>query len=212
MRIMFGLILGFTVTLALCITCPTSEAAEELCAQAHTKWSNYSSELRDALEQFRQIKDESMGPEITESLSQKTKTVPMARIVQSALKRRSDRLAEAGARCKELANREKFAFDDLRRCVSGRSPRKGNTFLAALSAISKEREVLLKQFQELMLDEAYVQYKGEREYPTDAYAGRGQYQEPRMTYQRQWGPDPRTYPRWSDNYRNPQLPYGYYYR
>lgn len=212
MRIMFGLFLGITVILVLCLGCPNSEASEEPCAAAHEKWSNSSGKLRDALQQYKQIKDESVAPEIEESLSQGRKLVPMARIVQSALKRRSDRLAEVGARCRQLADHERFAFDELRRCVSGRSQRRGNTVLVALSAISKDRESLLKQFQELMLDEAYVQYKGEREYPTDAYSGYGQNQAPRMSYQRQWVPDPRTYPRWSDNYRNPQTPYGYYYR
>jgi hypothetical protein len=136
----------------------------------------------------------------------------MARSVQSALKRRSDRLAEAEARCRELAGNERFAFDDLKRCVSGPSQRRVNNPVAALAGVSRDRERLLKQMQEVMLDEAYVQYKGEREYSGAGYSDYGQSQASRMSYQRQSGPDYRTDRRWPDNYPNSQTPYGYYSR
>jgi len=212
MRFTLVLLLGFTVSLALCIGSPLSKASEEPCSVEHEKWSGSSGELKDALEQLRQIKDESMSPEITESLSKGSKSLSIARIVQSALQRRSERLAEARGRCREFADKEKYAFDNLKRCLSGPSLRRNNAAVAALSSISRDRERLLKQMQDLMLDEAYVQYKGEREYPSGAYSDYSQDQAPRMTYQRQWGPDPRMDPRSPGAYRNPQIPYGYYSR
>jgi len=212
MRFTFVLFLGFTVSLALCIGSPISRASEEPCAVEHEKWSGSLGELKDALEQLRQVKDESMGPEITESLSKGSKSLSMARIVQSALQRRSEKLAEARGRCRESADKERYGFDNLKRCLSGPSQRRNNAAVAALSGISRDRERLLKQMQELMLDEAYVQYRGEREYSSGPYSDYSQDQAPRMTYQRQWGPDPRMDRRWPDNYPNPQIPYGYYSR
>jgi hypothetical protein len=209
---MVSLFLSITVTLALCAGLPTLGAAEEPCAVEHEKWSSASRDLNSALEEYRQIKDESVGPEISESLSKSSRSTPMARIVQSALKRRGAKLAEAGAKCRELADYERFAFDDLKRCASGPSQRRNQTVVTALSTIAKDRDRLLKHFQELMLDEAYVQYKGERDYPVGASSDYGQYQTPRMSYQRQWGPDPRGDRRWFEGYQNPQLPYGYYSR
>lgn len=213
MRFTFAFFLSLTIGLVLYMASPNAAAAEQPCAVENEKWSNSSNDLRDALDQYRQIKEESLGPEITELLSTRNKSRrSMARAVQSALSSRGDKLAEAGARCRELAYNERFAFDDLKRCVSGPSQRKNNNPVAALATVSRDRERLLKQMQDVMLDEAYVQYRGEREYSGGGYSDYGQNQASRTSYQRQAGPDYRMDRRWPDNYPNSQNPYGYYSR
>ena len=111
-----------------------------------------------------------------------------------------------------LVDDERFAFDALRRCVSVPQNRRNSTLATALATISRDRERMLKQMQDLMLDEAYVQYKGERDNSGRAYSDYGQDQSPRVSYQQQWGPDPRIDRRRPNSYPNPQDPYGYYSR
>ncbi|MBI4962314.1 MAG: hypothetical protein HY913_03480 [Desulfomonile tiedjei] len=210
MKFRFILFLVIALGMAWCIAPPKAEALEEPCETEHERWSVSSANLRAALEQYGQIKEQSMASEITESLGRQN-TGSMARIVQSALKQRSEILAAAEAKCLKLANDEKYAFEALRRCVSTPQQRRNSSLAATLATISRDRERLLKHLQDLLLDEAYVQYKGERENSARANSDYGQDQAPRMTYQ-QWGPNSGTDRRWSGGYPNAQNPYGYYSR
>ena len=206
-------LLTLALGLALSAAPVCASASDEACGVQHERWLNLSTGLQDALDHYRQIKQESVGPEITESLSGASQSLSMARIVQSVLIERKEKLAEAGAKCRELADNEKFAFDDLRRCLSAPAQKRNNPLFAAVATISRDRERLLKEMRELLLDEAYVQYRGERDSSGTGYSDYRSDQVPRTSDQRQWGPNSRPDRRWSENYGNPQTPYGgYYYR
>jgi len=213
MRLSLIPLLTFALGLALYAAPICASASDEACGVQHERCLNLSTGLKDALDHYRQIKEESVEPEIMESLSGANQSLSMARIVQSALRERNEKLAEAGAKCRELVDNEKFAFDDLRRCLSAPAQKKNNSIFAAVATISRDRERLLKEMRELLLDEAYVQYRGERDSSGTGYSDYRSDQVPRTSDQRQWGPDARPDRRWSENYGNPQTPYGgYYYR
>lgn len=213
MRLSLILLITLVLGLALYAAPTCASTSDEVCGARHERWVNLSTSLKDALDHYMQIKEESVGPEIIESLSGGNQSLSMARIVQSILGERRERLAAAEAKCRELGDNEKFAFDDLKRCVSAPAQKRNNTISAAVAAISRDRERLLKEMRELLLDEAYVQYRGEREPSGMGYSDYRSDQVPRMSGQQQWSPDSRSDRRWSENYGSPQTPYGgYYYR
>ncbi len=150
------------LTLLLTGTPLLSETVSGWCDGEQTKWSNAYESLRAGMESYRKVKYESIAPQITQEIATRGSRKPISRIVRAALKDRRERMAEAGERCRDLADQEQSCFKDLQRCATIGSRRRGNSSTANFKSISRERNRLIAELKDLLLDEAYIQYKNHR--------------------------------------------------
>ncbi len=72
---------------------------------------------------------------------------------------RETRLAELGRRCLELADSERSSFDEWRRCATGGVQSVTAWSAATFKSIFRERDRLMAELRDLLLDEAYIQYE-----------------------------------------------------
>lgn len=146
------------VLVIMCAFTPGNVFAQSLCETEQTRWSDAFASLQKDMNEHRSAKQESITPKIQELLSGAAK-MEMAGAIQFVLKDRKNRLSELEEACRRSAETEKSAYDQWRRC-SG-SGKKGGSAASGPGAVAREREKLLAELQELLLDEAYVQYKND---------------------------------------------------
>jgi hypothetical protein len=157
--------LALFLSLGLCLVTGTpllSDTTSGPCATDHARWSNAYESLQASMENYRQVKYESVSPRIAREMETQGRGASTARIVQVVLKDRGDRLAELGQKCLELADLERSSFEELRRCAAMGAQRRDNSSAAVIKGLSRERERLMAELQDLLLDEAYIQYKNHR--------------------------------------------------
>lgn len=130
------------------------------CETERIQWGDAFDSLRKAMDDYRSIKNESIAPRIGEVVAKGPKG-SMAAAIQAALKNRGDRMAESGRGCQAAVSKERTAYDIWRRCSGAGQQRKNIPSQSGLGAVSRERDRLLADLQDLLLDEAYVQYKGQ---------------------------------------------------
>ncbi len=166
----------FALPLALLIggTPVDSRSQEATCEVEIAKWGAACKALEEAIDSYRGVKEDSIAPSIERKRTQRGKGAPVARIVQEALTERSQRLAEAESKCLGVADAERTAFEEWRDCASGGRTRRGAPSRGGgVVAGSKERERLLAKLRDLLLDEAYAQYKNHREPSPSGYSQYG---------------------------------------
>lgn len=171
----------FAVTLALLVggTLVDSRAQEASCEAENTRWDAMFKALEEALDAYRAVKEESIAPFIEQKRAERGKAPSLARIVQEALEERSQRLAEAENKCLAAADAERMAFEEWRHCASGPRTRRAAASRGPVAPAVKDRERLLAKLRDLLLDEAYAQYKNYRDPEPSAYSQYGP-----------WGPPP----------------------
>lgn len=158
-----GLVLFLSLGLCLVTGTPLlSDTTSGPCATEHTRWSNAHESLQTGMENYRQTKYESVTPRIARDMETQGRGASMARIVQVVLKERGERLAELGQKCLELVDLERSAFEDWRRCATVGAQRRDNSSAVVFKNIFRERNLLMAELQDLLLDEAYIQYKNHR--------------------------------------------------
>jgi hypothetical protein len=135
------------------------------------------------MDSLRRVKQESLKNDILDAVSREGRRVSTARIVQSFLEKRTLMIAQESEKCRSLADQERFAFDDLKRCAATGSQRRNYT-AQSVAPLAKDREKILAELRGLLLDEAYVQYKGERD-PMPASAGSDTWPQSRMSFEGQ---------------------------
>jgi hypothetical protein len=158
-------ILALPVSIGLCLLMGTPLLSEPLsgpCAAEQATWANAYQSLQIGMDAYRQTKNESISPRIARAMDTHDKGVSIARVVEVILRERRARLAELGRQCLELADAEESSFAEWRRCASGGAQRRDNSAVAAFKGVSRERTRLMAELQDLLLDEAYVQYKNHR--------------------------------------------------
>ena len=129
------------------------------CERERIQWSDAVDSLKKAMDDYSSVKNESVTPKINEIMAIGTRN-SMAASIQLALRERANRMAEIGSLCQEAAAKERTAYDIWRRC--GASLQRRNPSPQPLPAtVSRERDKLVAQLQDLLMDEAYVQYKGQ---------------------------------------------------
>ena len=153
--------------------------AQGQCEREKSLWTEKFEALARAAEDYRCIKNESVAPKINELMASGTR-INMAATIRSALNDRSDRLAEAGSRCQDALARERTAYETWRRCGGSDRRQKNAPHQNPSSADSRERDRFMADLQDLLLDEAYVQYKGQAPVPT---GGAGREPDQREAYQ-----------------------------
>jgi len=159
------------LTLGLCLLSGTPLLAETdsgPCATERAQWSKAYESLQVGMENYHQVKNESVGPRIANEMAAHERRASIARIVQAVLEERGDRLAELGQRCHELADLERSSFDAWRRCASVGFQRRDSASAVTFKSIFRERDRLMAELHDLLLDEAYIQYKNHRAPATPA--------------------------------------------
>jgi hypothetical protein len=153
------------------------------CANEYSRWSTSVSTLRESMDSLRQVKQQSLRSDILDAVSRAGSGVTTARIVQSLLDKRNRLVAQGTETCRRLADEERFAFDDLKRCAASGSQRRGYT-AQAIAPFAREREKVMAELRDVLLDEAYVQYKGERDV-APASAGSDPWPQSRVSFEGQ---------------------------
>lgn len=148
------------------------------CDAQRSRWMETHEFLKETMGACQRIKEAPLGSRIQRELTSR-QADSIAYGVQAVLKERSAALSAAMQRCREAAGMEAHAFEDWRRCARTVRPRKGEPPVASPDSVAGTRKQVLSALQDLLLDEAYVQYKNFRQPEPPAYS---LYQQPG------WGP------------------------
>jgi hypothetical protein len=149
---------------------PVWSVADDGCDAWRTRWINAFQRLRDGMDSAHQLKEGSLASRIQQEMGDRENAVSVARSVQAALKERSDALNRGRDQCRNLAMEEHQAFERWRACAVGGNMRRGAAQASGLDAAAIERKKLLASLQDLLLDEAYVQYKNYQPPTPPAYS------------------------------------------
>lgn len=188
----FGAFLGLFLSLSLCLNAGAQATQSgQPCAHEHAQWTDSYEVLEKAVSELRDAKHESVGPRITQALAGDTKG-SVAQRIQVILKERERRIAEASRKAVDAAGQERSAFDQLRRCGASDSPRRSGASTAAVNEASRSRNAIVADLQELLMEEAYVQYKRESPVPASTYSGYGPDRQSAQYHTPQYNPGGRT--------------------
>ncbi len=183
------LTLGFAVWLSVVASTPT----EAGCEAESTGWTQACEALKQALESYGRIKGESITPRIEAKLEKTEPGGSTARSVQEVLKERTRSLDDAKTKCLELARSERSIYDEWRRCAGDGGGHRRNPDPHGPNSVARQRSELLASMQDILLDEAYVQYKNYRDAsPASSSFDQSQYMGGQNSSrpQRQTGPYP----------------------
>jgi hypothetical protein len=136
--------------------------ADASCNVEAAGWTQTYEALARGIESCRYLKQESITPSIEQELEKEPRR-PVAKSVQEVLKERSRSLEQAKTMCLELAERERSAYSEWRRCAGAGAGRRGRHDLQGPDGVARQRNELLASLQDVLLDEAYVQYKNYRD-------------------------------------------------
>lgn len=185
------------------------------CGPVRADWQQVHQRLRAGVEEYRQIKGESITPMIETEIAEKGRSRSTAAMVRTALDDRKLRMAEARKKIEELLVEEKHRFDQLRRCVSrsGRRSSRGSRS----NSDERARESVVAGLSDLLTDEAYEQYKRERPRSVSRSYSYGPEPSPWERYQGQQAPGWRTqyyggFGRARQRYPMERYPYQGYFR
>lgn len=165
----------FTGFLLLLVHCPSLFADDDAapCRSARENWSKAFNLLKERTDALRDAKEHGVTQAIEEKLSGQKQSGPIARAVRSVLDQRRKSMDEARFGCGEVAEMERIAFEDWRRCSVGRQGPRGSSSPERPEAVLQERNKLLSLLSELMLDEAYAQYRTSHPVHTRENSGHG---------------------------------------
>jgi hypothetical protein len=152
------------IALICTISCISVSAltADASCNVEAAGWTQAYEALARGIESCRSLKQESITPRIEQELEKEPRR-PLAQSVQEVLKERSRSLEQAKTMCLELAERERSAYSEWRRCAGAGAGRRGRHDLQGPDGVARQRNELLASLQDVLLDEAYVQYKNYRD-------------------------------------------------
>ncbi|MGO9116996.1 MAG: hypothetical protein ACLQPD_05230 [Desulfomonilaceae bacterium] len=142
--------------------------ADASCNVEAAGWTQTYEALARGIESCRYLKQESITARIEQELEKEPRR-PMAQSVQEVLKERSSSLEQAKTMCLELAERERSAYAEWRRCAGAGAGRRGRHDLQGPDGVARQRNELLASLQDVLLDEAYAQYKNYRDPSRGSY-------------------------------------------
>ncbi len=150
--------------LLLLVHCPGLLADDDAasCQSAQENWSKAFTLLKERTDALRDAKEQGVTQRIEEKLSGGNRGESIARAVRSVLEQHRKNMAEARLGCGEVAEMERIAFEQWRRCSVGRRGPRGSSSSEKPEAVLQERNRLLTLLSELMLDEAFAQYRKSR--------------------------------------------------
>jgi hypothetical protein len=135
-----------------------AKAQQGACDPLREQWVASFTLLQRGAEEYRRIKEESVGPSISKHLQSRSET-NIARAVRAVLAERKRRMAEAETRLRSLAEEERVAFRRWNDCNPGGRWAKAGSPSQTPRSVTNERRQLRAAIDDLLLDEAYLQYK-----------------------------------------------------
>ena len=166
--------------LAIAVSPLYCQDSRDACAVLREQWGSEFQTLKDRMEGLRRLKSSPLEPAIQRELASPKNGGSMAISVRAALKERTALTDVAGQECRDAADREKAAFERLRTCSPAGRQRRSNAQDSVQDTDLGERKLLLSALQELLMDDAYRQYKNYHAPTPPAYSDYGP----------QWGPGP----------------------
>jgi hypothetical protein len=137
-----------------------------VCASKFSDWMTSYENLKTTIDSLTEVKRNSVEPLIKQALESKKPGITISQVVQYIVSTRNQTLSKMTSQCLRLAEVEKYAFEQLKRCRGAESKKED----PSLSNLFRERLSKLSELQELILDEAYVQYRRESPNPPAAYS------------------------------------------
>jgi hypothetical protein len=159
-----------TIGLVVWLSLVGSARIEAGCEPEAAGWTQAYGALEQAMESYRRLKEESVTPRIEEELKKTGQDRSIARSVEEVLKERTRLLGDAKTKCLDLAQSERSTYDEWRRCSGSGVGRRRNTDPNGPNRVARRRSELLASMQDLLLDEAYVQYKNYRDPSPASYS------------------------------------------
>jgi hypothetical protein len=142
-------------------TTPSLSAdVEGPCGTKRADWRQAYELLKAGAEGYRKIKSESITPLIEKEIAEKGTSKSTAAMVRSVLDNRTFRMTESREKLDKLLVEEKRRFDQLRRCVS--HSRRRSRRRSRNDSEERARARVVSRLSDLLLDEAYEQYKNDR--------------------------------------------------
>ncbi|MFH0824525.1 MAG: hypothetical protein V2B18_17360 [Pseudomonadota bacterium] len=158
---------AFLAVLAFSSYCGATGLSTGECPEASSEWDRAYGSLEQAVEELRRAKQRPITEEINRRISEASGKVPIAKLVESVLQERRQGMMNAEDKVRRLMEREKEVFTGWRRCEGPTGPRARQSDRIRRAAEARER--LTAQLPDLMLDEAFVQYKNYSDpVPSDA--------------------------------------------
>lgn len=143
-----------------------AQGQQSACEQPYSDWSKAFEKLLSVMDQLSTVKSESIEHKIRIALESGAKAT-IAQVIQQVTRERNRAIADLSSQCYELSDRERYAFDQFKKCRAAETRNKEDQYMAGLN---KNRYQTWTQLQELLLDEAYVQYKKESPNPPSMYS------------------------------------------
>jgi hypothetical protein len=150
------------------------------CAELQEQWGAALQTLKERMEELRRFKSAPLEPAIQREQANQGNALSIAGSVRAALEERAALTDAATRQCRDAADQERIAFEELRTCLPSGRQRRSNTNASWQNGDLDERKLVLAALQELLLDEAYLQYKNYRAPSPPTYSDYGP----------QWGPGP----------------------
>lgn len=176
------------------------------CRSMQENWSKAFMLLKERTEALREAKAQAIGQRIEERISQREPGASIAVIVRSVLDRRRKEVAETSLGCSEVAEMERMAYEEWRRCSLAQRRQRNSPEGERPELFLQQRNSLLNVLSDLMIDDAFLQYKTSR--PVHARGNSGR------TGERSYGADRQGYgsgARRSDGYPDQVGGYGNVY-
>jgi hypothetical protein len=143
---------------------------ESPCSPEYSQWAAAFQSLKENMDSLKQAKEGSITPKIENEMKSDDSQLTVAEKIQLVLAERTRTIAESQDVTMESLQKENQAFERFRRCGSfdtKRSSRSNSDF----NELSRERNRLFSSLRDLLLDEAYVQYKKDTPEPSTARSG-----------------------------------------
>jgi len=134
------------------------------------EWRNAFAQLQEAIGETEQLKESSVAQDIRERVSRRQSGQSVADSVRSVLEQKTIRVSESQERCWALAEREKLAFQEIKKCATASANRRYPSVNQHLKELGRERDKAIRDLKYVMTQEAYIQYLNQRPLTQDDYS------------------------------------------
>ncbi len=143
---------------------------DHVCSVAQEEWAPAFAKVKEKVQTLADFKAKSVAPQIESRLGQNKSGVSVAAVVRQVLAERNQELERIKAECEAVTATEREAYEKLRACrTADRKSRSEKAFKR--DPIIKERLAKVAELDELLVNEAYAQYKKEEVVPTAVASG-----------------------------------------
>ncbi len=145
------------LTVSLAAGLPAEAESPDPCKDLGDAWAALFNPLVEQSRIYSQVKEEPVTSRIRRRLKEQPPHMSIAQAVYSVLADREERLKAMKREIEDLVSQERQAFRAWKRCMS--RTRRNDPPTADKEALLTSRADLQKGLDDLLLDEAFVQYK-----------------------------------------------------